>query len=108
MALASLVVAVVALVVSGASWQYARNRPIAAAAKTADAATPDTSSMPMVVGMKLAVAQSVLLSAIADARIEVQEETNGNAPPGIVIRQSPAAGTAVPTSSTIQLAIASL
>jgi beta-lactam-binding protein with PASTA domain len=98
MAVASLIVAILAFVISAATALYVRRQAVVAAA--ARKAPPGTSSMPTVVGMKLAVAESVIRSAIADPQFLVRQ-VNAIAPPGTVISQSPAGGTKVEPGSEV-------
>jgi hypothetical protein len=70
------------------------------------AATPGASRMPKVVGMKLATAQEVIKSAIADPQFVVRQASSVGRPPGIVISQSPAAGTEVNPGAEVRLAVA--
>ena len=61
--------------------------------------------MPSVVGMNLAQAQAVISAAIADPQVTIQRSDPGKVPPGMVIRQRPAAGIEVASGSRIELTI---
>ena len=62
--------------------------------------------MPSVIGMNLAQAQAVISAAIADSQVTVQHSDSGTIPPGMVIRQQPAAGNGAASDSHIELTVA--
>jgi beta-lactam-binding protein with PASTA domain len=62
--------------------------------------------MPSVIGMNLAQAQTVISVAIADPQVTIQHSDSGTIPPGMVIRQQPAAGNGVAAGIHIELTVA--
>jgi beta-lactam-binding protein with PASTA domain len=61
--------------------------------------------MPLVIGTKLARAQAVISTAVADPQVTIQHSDSGRVPPGIVIRQRPAAGNELASRSHIELTV---
>jgi beta-lactam-binding protein with PASTA domain len=61
--------------------------------------------MPMVIGTNPARAQAVISTAIADPQVTIQQSDSGRVPPGIVIRQRPAAGNELASGSHIELTV---
>jgi beta-lactam-binding protein with PASTA domain len=61
--------------------------------------------MPLVIGTTLARAQAVISTAIADAQATIQPSDSGKVPPGIVIRQRPAAGNELASGSYVELTV---
>ena len=61
--------------------------------------------VPSVIGMNLAQAQVVIGAAIADPQVTIQHSDSGKVPPGMVIRQRPAAGNGVASGSHIELTV---
>jgi beta-lactam-binding protein with PASTA domain len=62
--------------------------------------------MPLVIGMNLAQAQAVISAAIADPQVIIQHSDSGKMPPGMVIRQQPAAGNGLSSGRHIELTVA--
>lgn len=75
------------------------NHPVRPSASQPSAATR---RMPMVVGMKLAMAESILLQAGLSITVA---QVNASAPPGIVVAQTPVAGSPVTPGSHITLEV---
>lgn len=61
--------------------------------------------MPSVIGMNLAQAQAVIGAAIAGPQVTIQHSDSGKVPPGMVIRQRPAAGNGLASGSHIELTV---
>jgi beta-lactam-binding protein with PASTA domain len=65
----------------------------------------NASRMPSVIGMNLAQAQASISAAIADPQVTIQHSDSGKVPPGMVIRQRPAAGNGMASGSHIELTV---